>query len=251
MISQLNSVSRLLPLCEPTTEVVLESNGVLIHAPGFEDRTLAICDVLKPMEGSAAILLDYRPFNSSNRMDKVREELADMGIAEARQVLLKYDRFNPGDFETRLEGELTALRAENVILDISTMSKLAIMLSLWVIKKIGISVSVLYAEAIFYGPSQAEFNAAREVNDVHQPSLQIFTGIHGVVRVDSLASVAMQGQPTAALVFLSFNDALTQSLLNTVYPTRLFLINGKPPETLVAREGDSVDSRSCAQGVGR
>ena len=59
--------------------------------------------------------------------------------------------------------------------------------------------------------------------------MQIFSGIHGVVRVDSLASVAMQGQPTAALVFMSFNDSLTQSLLNTVYPTRLFLINGRPP----------------------
>ena len=49
------------------------------------------------------------------------------------------------------------------------------------------------------------------------------------VRVDSLASVAMQGQPTAAIVFMSFNDALTQLLLNTVYPSRLFLINGSPP----------------------
>jgi hypothetical protein len=39
----------------------------------------------------------------------------------------------------------------------------------------------------------------------------------------------MQGQPTAAIVFMSFNDALTQSLLNTVYPGRLFLINGRPP----------------------
>jgi hypothetical protein len=39
----------------------------------------------------------------------------------------------------------------------------------------------------------------------------------------------MQGQPTAALVFMSFNDALTQILLNTVYPGRLFLINGRPP----------------------
>ena len=77
--------------------------------------------------------------------------------------------------------------------------------------------------------AKPEFSAAKERNDVHQPSLQIFSGIHGVVRVDSLASVAMQGQPTAALVFMSFNDALTQSLLNTVYPTRLFLINGKPP----------------------
>src|SRR5205814_192834 len=85
------------------------------------------------------------------------------------------------------------------------------------------------SEAHLYGPSEEEFEGAREKNEIHRPSLQVFTGVHGVVRVDSLASVAMQGQPTAALVFMSFNDALTQILLNTVYPSRLFLINGRPP----------------------
>ena len=229
MTSQLDGAHTLLPLLRPVEEVVLESGDVLIHAPGFEDRTLAICDVLKPVQGSAAILLNYEPVNSDNRMDEVREGLADIGLLAKDQTLLTYNRFDPGDFETRLEVKLRAFCAGKVILDISTMSKLAIILTLWVIKKIGITVAVLYAEAELYGPSEAEFDAVKEGNDMHQPSLQIFSGIHGVVRVDSLASVAMQGQPTAALVFMSFNDALTQSLLNTVYPTRLFLINGKPP----------------------
>ena len=229
MTSQLDGAHTLLPLLQPVAEVLLESGDVLIHAPGFEDRTLAICNVLKPVQGSAAILLDYEPFNSNNRMDEVRARLADIGLRSDDHSLLTYDRFDPGDFEARLELKLRTLAARKVVLDISTMSKLAIMLTLWVIRKAGITVSVVYAEAELYGPSEAEFNAARERNDVHQPSLQIFSGIHGVVRVDSLASVAMQGQPTAALVFMSFNDALTQSLLNTVYPTRLFLINGKPP----------------------
>jgi hypothetical protein len=66
-------------------------------------------------------------------------------------------------------------------------------------------------------------------SDVMKPIAAPIVGGHGVVRVSSLASVAMQGQPTAALVFMSFNDALTQVLLNTVYPSRLFLINGRPP----------------------
>ena len=229
MTSQLDGVYTLLPLLEPVREVVLESGDVLIHAPGFEDRTLAICNVLKPVQGSAAILLDYVPFNPNNRMDRVRKGLDAIGLCAKNHSLLTYNRFDPEEFETRLAARLRALCSGKVILDISTMSKLAIMLTLWVIKKVGITVSLVYAEAELYSPSEAEFNSAKEGNDVHQPSLQIFSGIHGVVRVDSLASVAMQGQPTAALVFMSFNDALTQSLLNTVYPTRLFLINGKPP----------------------
>jgi hypothetical protein len=39
----------------------------------------------------------------------------------------------------------------------------------------------------------------------------------------------MQGQPVATIAFTSFNDQLLQALLNTVYPSRLFLINGAPP----------------------
>lgn len=229
MTSRLSGVHALLPLLEPAADVVLNGGDVLIHAPGFEDRTLAICDVLKPRRGSAAILLDYRPSNSNNRLDEVRHGLTKIGVPAEDHTLLIYNRFEPGDFEERLEDGIRKLCTGRVVVDISTMSKLAIILVLLVLRKIGVPVSVLYAEAEVYGPSEKEFKKARESKQVHRPSLQILSGIHGVVRVNSLASVAMQGQPTAALSFMSFNDALTQALLNTVYPTRLFLINGKPP----------------------
>ena len=229
MTSQLDGVYTLLPLLGPVGDVVLEDGDVLIHAPGFEDRTLAICDVLKPRRGSSAILLDYRPRNSNNRIAEVQDGLATIGLSAEDQNLLTYDRFDPNDFETRLERKIGVLCTGRVVVDISTMSKLAIILILLVVKKVGLPVSVLYAEAGLYGPSETEFNNAKKNNEVHRPSLQIFSGVHGIVRVDSLASVAMQGQPTAALGFMSFNDTLTQSLLNTVYPARLFLINGKPP----------------------
>jgi len=109
------------------------------------------------------------------------------------------------------------------------MSKLAIMLVLKVCHDLNLHVMVLYVEAKEYGPKQDEFERAVDNDEIHRPTLQVFTGVYGVIRVDSLASVAMQGQPTAALVFMSFNDSLTQILLNTVYPSRLFLINGRPP----------------------
>jgi hypothetical protein len=109
------------------------------------------------------------------------------------------------------------------------MSKLAIILILQVCHRLEFEVLVLYTEAKQYGPTQEEFEKAKMNGEIHRPSIQIFTAIHGVVRVSSLASVAMQGQPTAALSFMSFNDVLTQALLNTVFPTRLFLINGRPP----------------------
>ena len=222
-------LAELLPLLQACDRLPLEEREVVIHAPGFEHRTMAVTETVVPSPGTSAILLDYLPFNQKNRLTDVRESLTALGIEIAEEDILKYDRFKPGDFESRLRARLLALGVSRAVVDISTMSKLEIMLVLNVCHMVGLRVRVLYSEAQEYGPSKEEFQLAREKNEIHRPTLQVFTGVHGVVRVDSLASVAMQGQPTAALVFMSFNDALTQILLNTVYPSRLFLINGRPP----------------------
>lgn len=219
----------LLPALQSCGRLLLEEGDVVIHAPGFEDRTMAVADAVVPPPGACAILLDYLPFNPRNRLSDVREALLACGVEVSDTDILKYNRFEPGDFETRLRARLLAQRARRAVVDISTMSKLEIMLVLNVCHALGLCVRVLYSEAQLYGPSEEEFERAREKNEIHRPTLRVFTGVYGVVRANSLASVAMQGQPMAALVFMSFNDALTQVLLNTVYPGRLFLINGRPP----------------------
>ncbi len=223
------SLTDLLPPIQPCDHVTLKKGDVVIHAPGFEDRTMAVTEAFVPTTETYGILLDYRPFNPKNRLRDVREGLLAHGIRVADENILQYDRFEPGDFETHLKSSLRAIRARRVVVDISTMSKLEIMLVLSVCHNLDLHVRILYSEAEVYGPNKEEFERAKQKNEIHRPSLQVFTGIHGVVRVDSLASIAMQGQSTAALVFMSFNDALTQILLNTVYPGRLFLINGRPP----------------------
>jgi len=222
-------LTHLLPPLQFCDRLLLEEGDVVIHAPGFEDRTMAVADAVLPSPGASAILLDYLPFNQKNRLSDVRQALVVSGIEIVDEDILKYHRFEPDDFETRLRMRLLARSARRAVVDISTMSKLEIMLVLNVCHVLNLCVRILYSEAVEYGPSEEEFKRAREKNEIHRPTLQVFTGVHGVVRVDSLASVAMQGQPTAVLVFMSFNDALTQILLNTVYPSRLFLINGRPP----------------------
>jgi hypothetical protein len=219
----------LMPPIEPCGSLQLEYKDTVIHAPGFEDRTMAIARCVGSSTAAHAILLDYLPFNPDNRLRAVRDALCGRGIEVSVDDILLYNRFAPGDFEERLRRRLRHLGARRVFIDISSMSKLAIMLVLNVCRSLALHVTILYTEAEEYGPSESEFQNARAKNEIHRPSLQVFTGVHGVVRVDSLASVAMQGQPTAAIVFMSFNDALTQVLLNTVYPSRLFLINGSPP----------------------
>jgi hypothetical protein len=216
-----------LPRVTKCEHLELRADDVVIHAPGFEDRTMAIFDVIEAAVGASALLLDYRPQNPKNRLPDVQHRFARIGIP---CDILVYDRFDPNDFEERLtELLLRHCKSRRVVIDISTMSKLAILLILQVCLRLEFNVILFYAEAEKYGPTQEEFEKAKHNNEIHRPSIQIFTAVHGVVRVSSLASVAMQGQPTAALSFMSFNDVLTQALLNTVFPTRLFLINGRPP----------------------
>jgi hypothetical protein len=223
------SVTDLLPPPRSCTSLHVATGDVLIHAPGFEDRTMAIVDSVTPTGAARAVLLDYRPYNPRNRLREVRGALLAKGVQITDEDIIVYDRFEPGDFEVKLKQRLLASAVRSAVVDVSSMSKLAIMLVLHVCRQLELGVRILYTEAQTYAPSEEEFNSARDNKEIHRPTLQVFTGVHGVVRVDSLASVAMQGQPTAALVFMSFNDALTQILLNTVYPSRLFLINGRPP----------------------
>ncbi len=223
------SLMELLPSLQACDGLQLKEGDVVIHAPGFEDRTMDVAEAIAYSPGARAILLDYLPFTPDNRLSDVRKALGARSVKVTHEDILKYHRFKPDDFETRLRVRLSTHGARRVVLDISTMSKLAIILILNVCHELNLDVRVLYCEAKTYGPSAEEFERAKQQKKIHQPTLQIFTGVHGVVRVNSLASVAMQGQPTAAIVFMSFNDILTQVLLNTVYPGRLFLINGRPP----------------------
>ena len=212
----------------PVGVVSLHRRDLLIHAPGFEDRTVAFPGTLKAVAGASALLLNYRPYNSLNRNEEVRRLLMMAGVCEIIECI--YDRFDPTEFDVFLRELLSKHNYERVVVDISSMSKLAVVLVLDACRSVEVEMDVLYAEAARYGPTESEFEDARVATEGHRPSLQIYSGVQGVVRTRPLASVSMQGQPTAAVAFMSFNDALTQTLLNTVYPARLFLINGRPPE---------------------
>jgi hypothetical protein len=229
MIMAASPISGLLPVLQDCSSLVLGDFDTVIHAPGFEDRTMAIVDSVVCRGSARGILLDYRPVNSNNRLSDVRAGLNSSGCEVGERDILSYHRFEPDDFEARLEKRLVDQRTRRAVIDIFSMSKLAIMLVLNVCRRLNLQVEVFYTKAESYAPTPEAFESARINNEIHQPTLQVFTGVHGVVRVDSLASVAMQGQPTAALVYMSCNDALTQVLLNSVYPGRLILINGRPP----------------------
>src|SRR5438552_2782528 len=88
----------LLPPLQPCDRLPLGEGEIVIHAPGFEDRTMAVAETVVPSPRARAILLDYLPFSLRNRLSDVREALLARRVEVADEDILKYDRFEPGDF---------------------------------------------------------------------------------------------------------------------------------------------------------
>ncbi|HKO44823.1 MAG TPA: hypothetical protein VJU84_16210 [Pyrinomonadaceae bacterium] len=218
-----------LPSMKLSRSLRVQTEGVLITAAGFEERALASARMVKRGAGQHVLVLRYKPKNKQNKIDEVVSSFVEKGFSILPDNIVEFDRYDPEIFPSQLQNRLSQLNPRSVIVDISAMSKLAMLLCLDVCWKMDLSTSVFYAEAKEKGPKIQEYDKAKAENNLHRPSIQVYTGIHGVVRVTRLSSVAMQGQPTAALAFMSFNESLTQVLLNAVYPSRLFLINGKSP----------------------
>ena len=220
-----------LPAKKECHSLEISEGSILVTAAGFEDRALVASEIIVSDKKGHALILKYKPYDKRNKLKVVIEALKKkcLKIDENKDVI-EFNRYDPEIFAAVLQKRLVQKKVQRVILDISAMSKLAQLLCLNVCWGLNLDVSVFYAEAAKKGPEEKEFEVARENKNLHQPSIQIYTGVHDVIHVTGLSSVAMQGQPSAAIVFMSFNELLTQSLLNTVYPSRLFLINSRSPK---------------------
>lgn len=202
------------------------AGAIVIGACGFEDRTLALSECLQTASSDKAILLVYKDWAPDNRVEEVTAAYRKKGLM-AEQIA--YDRFSPDAFADELSSRMEAMNGTSVILDISTMSKMAILLCLEVCRERNVETRLFYCEAREYGPTQDQYQAAKADPNFHRPSIQIYSGVSGVIRASRLSSVSMQGEPSTAIAFMSMNELLTQALLTSIYPSRLFLVNGRPP----------------------
>lgn len=200
---------------------------VVITTAGFEERAIQAAKTLSGLENSTVIVVRYSHDEPTNRLAEMLSTLRRRQVTRIGQVV--YDRLQPDDYPELLRVALLDSEAAQVCVDVSAMSKLALMLTLDVCRELDLDTVVFYAEAREYGPSFEAYTEAREGAHLARPSSRFFAGVQEVVRVRRLSSVAMQGQPSAAIVFMSFNELLTQALIDTVCPARLFLINGRPP----------------------
>jgi len=155
--------------------------------------------------------------------------------SDSEPRVIEYDRFHPAVFESKFRQETDGLleKIEEVIVDISVMSKLMILIILAALRNYRGKVRVIYSEPLDYAPTREEYER-------HRKSLRLAAnlpsyGVHDVVRTPILTSVVMQRSPAIIVAFTSFNEQLIRALLSNFNPTHLFLINGVPP-TLSWRE---------------
>ena len=216
-----------LPQLKRVTHRFLLKDCVVIAAAGFEDRTLALSKNINTLR-SHLILAVYKDWEPGNRIDAVVDSYRVAGIDSNAVTFLNYDRFNPDAFGQELQTSINEAAQTRVLVDISTMSRLEIMIVLDVCRSSNREISIFYAEAANYGPTEEEYEEARQ-GLYPRPSIQVYSGLGGLVRSARLSSVALQGEPTAVIAFMSMNEVLTQALINCISPSRLFLINGRPP----------------------
>ena len=217
-----------MPELVPVTQLHLRPGEVFVVAGGFEERAIAFSGMVTPSRElpSKALVLRYLPRDASNRFRRLCEVLGAHGC---EAVSISYNRHAPGNFDTRFRRALKELNADAVCVDISSMSRLAIMVISDVTRELNLPFRIVYAEALDYAPSQEEFEQAKASKQQHQPTTFIHTGLYDVLRVLRLSSIRMQNHAAVLIAFDSFNEALCQALVNVINPSRFILINGRPP----------------------
>jgi hypothetical protein len=223
-----------LPAVEPFSNNanLVRNKTLLVCADGFEDRSLSFIQSINSKIFSTVFTLTYEPTRKSRLLELIA---ACEKRSNSTPEVIKYDRFHPavfeGEFPVKINGVLKGI--EEVIIDISVMSKLMILIILNALRGYSGKVRIIYSEPIDYAPTEAEY-------EQHYKALRLAAGlpsygVHDVVRTPMLTSVIMQRSPAIIVAFTSFNEQLIRALLSNFNPAHLFLIGGVPP-TLLWRE---------------
>ena len=214
----------------PAEKLDSGSKRLFVGAYGFEQRAMGWMD---SQQGGTdilnrAVLLHYvNTSKGRNRRQAFRRGLETLGASNFTDV--RYDVGDPYNIEASLSSTFDhELRhVEEVIVDVSAMTKLAILVTLCRLRTFDGRLRIVYTEANDYAPTKLEYDDSKS----HMETIAKFPsqGVKSIIRMRCLSSIRMQGQPVSLIAFASFNEQLVRHMLGTISPHRLFLINGRPP----------------------
>ena len=219
----------MLPPLINATQLESGAKRIFIGAYGFEDRSLGWAKSQGQRDGilSAALMFRYRRPKGRNKVRQLRNLLSRLGVSKPTDV--PFHALSPGNFERTIEDALgpLLLDADQVVLDISALTKLLILVLLCKLDRFSGNLRIVYSEAESYSPTLGEYERSKKDMGIiaHFPS----QGVESIIRTRCLSSIRMQGQPVTLVAFTSFNEQLVRSMLGTIAPHRLLLVNGHPP----------------------
>jgi len=225
------SIPILFPNVTEVRELVDEKKRLYIGAYGFEIRSTGWTSV-QLKQGAVlknALVIKYLNPKGENLIKELKSNLGSMGVSNPKDLL--FDHLNPYGFEIKLQEVLDVLLQgiEEIVLDISALTKLLILVFLCVLNKYSIDVRIVYSEARDYPPSKDQYEEYKDQISALSRFLPS-SGFATIVRMKCLSSIRMQGQPVTIIAFTSFNEQLLRHMLATISPHRLRQINGRPPK---------------------
>jgi hypothetical protein len=206
---------------------------ILIGGMGFEDRALSFLGRVSNARVCGVVLgVRYLRSSATNREAEYKAVARISG--SLKLVSIGYSTDHAYRFEIDLDRALKKERVSTsdiIVLDVSALSKFLILVCLLRLWRAGLSVRVVMTTATHYCPTKDEFGCtmAEQGGIVRVIAGQPSVGVSAILRSSCLVSPRMQGQPSCAVAFTSFNEELIRHAVGTMNPHRLILINGMPP----------------------
>jgi len=208
-------------------ETILSKSSLFICCEGFEERSLAFIKLLNTSQTfNKSIIITYKPEKKS-RLNELLSIVIDRTSSEP--IIYDFNRYEPQLFETELLNNIESILIDidEIVIDISVMSKLIIIILILVVSKYNGKLRIVYTEPVQYAPTHEEFEKYKADNTYIGclPS----NGVHDVVRTALTSSVIMQSAPSIVIAFASFNEQLVRALLSVINPSHFYLLNSVPP----------------------
>ncbi len=216
------------PGIQPAVKLEPGRKRLFIGAYGFEDRSVGWMEFQKEKQGTLdhAFMIKYHKPKGKNKISESRKALSE--ICTARPIDIVYDVDSPYKIEDLLlkkAGKLFS-SVNEIILDISAMTKLLILAALFQLKGYRGDLRVIYCDSEECAPAEEEYR--KSINDMQKMTSFPSSGVESIIRLRCLSSIRMQGQPVTMIAFTSFNEQLVRHMLGTISPHRLIFINGHP-----------------------
>jgi hypothetical protein len=198
-----------------------------VGAYGFEFRSLGW---VKLQSGQGRViekarLIKYLNPKGKNLFRELKDGLSRIGAIVEEEI--EYDTEKTYKIEQEIFTVARQLSDfEEIIVDTSAMTKLAILCTLMALKDFSGVVRIIHSSQKPYTPSLEEYTSSKD--DMSFIARFPSQGVDSIVRTKSLSSIRMQGQPITLVAFTSFNEQLIRHVLGTITPHRLIFINGIP-----------------------